>query len=342
LLAWLGGMVIAGFFVLGFFADTQRVSFHWSLPGYLALLPLLPAALARWPRVLRAATWGLAAAGLLGALGYYALVSTPSLRAQAAAVKWYPANFAGWETLAGAVRSQRATMPAGTRIVAGNFKIGAELGFALGDPRIPVLDHPLNRAHGRAPQLRLWGLETRGRADWGEAPVLLVVGATDVEYKHLLQRYQTLCRRVGPLPPPRVVNVDHGRTRYLLFALLPGMGSEGPCVTPAMAWIDKPFAGATVGERFDLSGWAFKEGVGIDRIEVLIDGATVAEAEYGLRDTGVAAYWGGSADPRQPNVGFRAQVSTRGIAPGRHWLGLRLHGRDGSVEDWSEQPFEVE
>src|SRR3546814_5249792 len=28
-LAWLGGLVVLGFFVLGFFADTQRVSFHW-------------------------------------------------------------------------------------------------------------------------------------------------------------------------------------------------------------------------------------------------------------------------------------------------------------------------
>jgi hypothetical protein len=26
---------------------------------------------------------------------------------------------------------------------------------------------------------------------------------------------------------------------------------------------------------------------------------------------------------------------------GRHWLGLRLHGRDGSVEDWAEQPIDI-
>ena len=26
---------------------------------------------------------------------------------------------------------------------------------------------------------------------------------------------------------------------------------------------------------------------------------------------------------------------------GRHWLGLRLHGRDGSVEDWAEQPIDL-
>mgnify|MGYP003296657040 CR=1 FL=1 len=51
--AWLGALVVLGFFVLGFFADTERVSFHWPLPGYVALLPLLPSSLLRWPRWLR-------------------------------------------------------------------------------------------------------------------------------------------------------------------------------------------------------------------------------------------------------------------------------------------------
>src|SRR5690606_20746123 len=83
------------FFALGFFADTQRVSFHWPLPGYLALLPLLPAVLAGWAPWLRRATWAVAACGLLVVLGYYAAVSVPSLRAQSAAMKWYPSNFAG-------------------------------------------------------------------------------------------------------------------------------------------------------------------------------------------------------------------------------------------------------
>src|SRR5690606_40811782 len=95
----------------------------------------------------------LAALGLLAMLGYYAAVSVPALRAESSDTKAYPANFAGWEPLAEAVRGMRAGMPADTRVVADNFKVGAELGFALGDPDIAVLPHPLNRKHGRAPQL---------------------------------------------------------------------------------------------------------------------------------------------------------------------------------------------
>jgi hypothetical protein len=71
---------------------------------------------------------------------------------------------------------------------------------------------------------------------------------------------------------------------------------------------------------------------------VLLDGSVVARAKYGLPDPGVAAFWDDSSDPQHPDVGFRAKVETAGLPRGRHWLGLRIHGRDGSVEDWSEQP----
>ncbi|HET6435149.1 MAG TPA: glycosyltransferase family 39 protein [Xanthomonadaceae bacterium] len=342
--AWLGALVVLGFFALGFLADTERVSFHWPLPGYVALLPLLPGVLAAWPRWLRWTTAAVAAAGLAGVLGYYAAVSVPALRAQAAATRWYPANFAGWEKLADAVRDERARMPAGTRLLAGSFKIGAELGFALGEPDIAVLPHPLNRKHGRAPQLALWGLREDGYADPGDGPVLLVVGANEVRYRELLAYYHELCARLGPLPPPTVVSVDHGAQRFLLFRLGLREGApRGACVTPAMAWIDAPARGARVaaGVPLEVEGWAFKDGVGLDRVEVLLDGRLRARARYGLEAPGVRVFWRISNDPQHPRVGFRAQLPADALTPGRHWLGLRLHGRDGSVEAWSEQPLDV-
>jgi 4-amino-4-deoxy-L-arabinose transferase-like glycosyltransferase len=344
--AWLGALVVLGFFALGFVADTERVSFHWPLPGYVALLPLLPGVLANWPRWLRWATALLAALGLLLVLGYYAAISVPGLRAQAAASRWYPANFAGWQPLADAVRDLRAEMPAGTRLVADNFKVGAELGFALDEPDIAVLPHPLNRKHGRAPQLALWGLRAESRADLGDAPLLLVVGASEVRYRDLLAHYHALCARLGPLPGPRVVNVDHGAQRFLLFALAPPAAEDGAqetCVAPAMAWIDQPHSGARVtqGAPVPVEGWAFRDGVGLAGVELLLDGRVVTRARYGLEAPGVRAFWGISNDPNHPRVGFRASLPIDGLTPGRHWLGLRLHGRDGSVEDWSEQPLDV-
>jgi 4-amino-4-deoxy-L-arabinose transferase-like glycosyltransferase len=340
--AYLGLLVVGGFFVLGFFADTERVSFHWPLPGYLALLPLLPALLARWPRWLRIATWCIAGLGLAAMLAFYAAVSVPQLRARTAAEKFYPYNFAGWDELANTVRRRLQGMPRGTRVLADSFKVGAELGFALADPDIAVLDHPINHKHGRAPQLALWGLQHSGGKDWSKTPTLLVVGISEIPYKDLLRRYHALCELVGPLPPPQVLNVDHGRQRFALFAL--DTKRAGECTAPAMVWIDAPLSGAPVGRTFDLRGWAFKDGVGLARIEVLLDGRVVSQANYGLPYEGLRNNWPESNDPQHPNTGFAANVDLRGdkrATPGRHWLGLRLHGRDGSIEEWAEQPIEL-
>ncbi len=332
----LGAVSTLGIFVLGFFTDEERVSFHWPLPGYLALLVAVPAVLAAWPRWLRRATWALALAGLVAMLGYYVALSVPAMRQASADSRFYPRNFAGWAPLAQAVRTELAKLPPGTRIVADDFKLGAELGFALGDADIAVLDHPLNHKHGRAPQLRLWGLDGASAAGWR----LLVVAPDDVRLRELLGRYHAVCAMLGPLPPPlRTVSVDHGATRFLLFALPPER-AEGACVTPALAWIDEPSPGQLVGRRFMLRGWAFKDGVGLDRVEVTLDGVPFVHARYRvLRD--VRAYWQGTTDPQHPHVGFEAGVTLPAGLRGRHWLGLRLHGRDGSSEDWNGQPFLV-
>lgn len=342
--ALLGGLVVLGFFVLGFFADTERMSYHWPLQGFIALLPLLPSLLDRWPRWLRLATGALAALGLVLMFAYYAAVSVPRLRETTAATRWYPGNFAGWQKLATQTRNTLRQMPEDTRIVADDFKIGAELGFALDDPRIAVLPHPLNTKHGRAPQLQLWGLREE-RVDRSKQPILLVVGASDVPLRELPARYHELCERVGPLPAPRTVSIDHGRQRFLMFALprsnKPGPG-KGECTTPAIAWIDKPVAGGRVGRTFEVEGWAFKDGVGLHSVWITVDGRRVAKAEYGQPSAGPKLIWPFSNDPRHPDIGFRAQVDLEAMPKGRHWLGLWLVGRDGSVEPWSEIPIELE
>ncbi|HPM57833.1 MAG TPA: glycosyltransferase family 39 protein, partial [Thermomonas sp.] len=329
-----GAMIVLGFLALGFFADRERASFHWPLPGYIALLPLVPAVLGRWHRGWRIAAWTIAALGLATVLAFYVAASVPALREQAASRNFHPTNFAGWDVLAREVDARLATMPVGTRVLAGNFKIGAELGFARGDADIAVLDHPLNHKHGRAPQLALWGLAHDTRDSLGDTPLLLVASSNDVDFRDLLAHYHRLCEQVGPLPPPRVLNIDHGRQRFLLFELGTSR-RDGPCTTPAIAFLDAPAPSARVGGAFQVAGWAFKDGVGLRGVDVLVDGRVIAHARYGEANTGVADFWRGSTDPNHPRVYFRAQVA--GLPAGRHWLGLRLHGADGSSEDWPSQ-----
>ena len=72
----------------------------------------------------------------------------------------------------------------------------------------------------------------------------------------------------------------------------------------------------------------------------LIDGAVVAEADYGSMFN-VSGYFPESLDPNQPHIGFRAEIDLPASQAGRRWLGLRLHGTDGSIEDWPAQPVRI-
>lgn len=333
--ALLGAISTFGFFVLGFFADNERVSFHWTLPGYLALLAIVPLLLREWSTSVRRATWALTALGTVLMLGYYVAVSMPGVRTHLAGNKYYPENFTGWDTLAAEVRAAQARMPADTMLLADNFKTGAELGFALRNADIRVLDHPLNLKHGRAPQLAVWGLNDSGQRS---VPALLIVGATDVKFSALLAHYQRLCDVVGPLPTGQAVNIDRGARRFLLIAL-PAARGDGACITPVVANIDVPSAGSTLDRRFGVGGWAVKDVVGVTKVEITLDGRVVAVAE----DAGANEWLRGflknaSRDPRMPLVQFKAEIDARHLPPGRHWLGLRITGGDGSVETWAERP----
>ncbi|RRN55912.1 glycosyltransferase family 39 protein [Pseudoxanthomonas sp. SGNA-20] len=325
-----GGLVAGGFFLLGFFTDAERVSFHWPLPAWLALLPLAALLLQGWPRHWRRAAWATTAAGAVLAFAWLLAVSIPAVRAELAGSKHYPRNFAGWDALAAEVRGALADMPDGTVLVGDSFKVGAQLGFAMGDPDIRVLPHPLNAHHGRSPQLALWGLLVDQPLD---SDVLLVAAASDVPFKNTLQYYQSLCDWLGPLPPPQVLAVDNLAQRFLLFRLPPGR-AEGQCTLPALAWMDAPAAGAVLDCAYEASGWAFKDGVGVEAVELLLDGRVLARADYGRPAPQVAEYWRNSTDPTHPDVGFVARGRLPDwVRPGRHRLALRVHGRDGSVED---------
>jgi hypothetical protein len=101
--------------------------------------------------------------------------------------------------------------------------------------------------------------------------------------------------------------------------------------------VDSPAPDATLAGSFDVVGWAFKDDVGIARVDILIDDRLVAVARYGTPAPHVAGYWKISGDRHHPDVGFVGRVDPSGIPPGPHWLALRLHGVDGSTEPWPPQ-----
>jgi hypothetical protein len=332
MLAIAGGLAAPALLLFAFFADQERVSFHWPVGGWLLLLPLASPSLRQWPQWLRAATQLLAAGGLLLGLAFLAAAATPALRERLADSRLYPNDVGGWQAIGADARDWPRDRP----WIAADFELAAQLAFATGRRDIAVLDSPLNRKHGRAAQLALWGLDRLP----ARGPALLAVEDTATPMKHRLAAYHRLCERFGPLRPWRTVSVDHGRKRYFVYAIsLPA--APGACIAPALSWVDTPAPGARLAGRVLATGWAFKDGTGLRAVDLTVDGVVVANAEVGLPMPGVRDYWKISTDPNQPRVGWRADFDTAGLAPGKHWLGLRLHASDGRVERAPEQAFFV-
>ena len=338
--ALLGGLLVLGFFALGLLRRHRAREFPLAAAG----LPRAAAAACRRARALAA----LAARARRGSLrgagpGRDARLLRRRSRARAARASsprrsGIPSNFAGWDALADAVREQRAAMPAGHAHRRRQFQGRRRTGLrARRSGHRRCCDHPLNRKHGRAPQLQLWGLQQRRsratgatrRCCWWSAPA-------KCSTRTCSQRYHALCAQVGPLPPPRVVNIDHGRQRFLLFAL--DREARDGRMHDAGDGVDRRAAagGARRRARSTCSGWAFKDGVGLDRVEVTARRQRrSAAADYGSTIPAPQRYWQDLQRSAASATSASARRSSAGaVTPGRHWLGLRLHGRDGSVEDW--------
>lgn len=326
---------LLGLAVLGVFADTQRVSFHWMLPGYLPLLAVAPVLMAGWSRGWRMLLYALAAGGVLLALGYLVVAQSPTLRERAmSGALPYPTNFAGWDEIGAHVRERLAELPPDTRVVADNFMLAAQLAFALDRHDVGVLDHPLNHKHGRAMQLQVWDAITTPRD--ATRPTLLVLAEDATPPREALDWHRQVCMQAGGLPPAEVFSVDRGRLRFLLFPIMAGKSprlAAEECPLPALLDVYAPRDGEHVGSTFELRGWAFKDGAGVARIEVLLDGDVVGQALYGLEAAHVGTFWQNSVDPAHPHVDFAHTLQLPPSQSGWHWLGLRVHGRDGSVED---------
>ncbi|WP_049620854.1 ArnT family glycosyltransferase [Frateuria defendens] len=223
---------MAGYFVLGLFADDLRFRAHWPLPGYLPLLAALPVlcGASRRQRIVAVAAAAMAGLGLLAALGYLALAASAQGAAALAGVKAFPAGFVGWRESAAAARAQLAAQPA--LLVADNFMLAAELDFAL-DGRQPVyaLDSPLNTKHGRVPQLAIWRLDERAlRAAHAGEPVLLAVDEGTLSERDRLAWLGSLCARVDGLRPVRRLTLFDGAKRIAFYR---GTVAAASSVVPA-------------------------------------------------------------------------------------------------------------
>lgn len=331
------------FFVLGFFADNERFRWHWSLTSYLLLMPALAARwpmLAPWLRKLTLATAGVLATLILG----YLLIATVPNRGWLAG-KQFPSNFSGWREAAAwmAVSEKRA----GERWIADNFMLAAALRFYLRDARqdpVFVLDDDLNQRHGRAMQLAIWNLDEAAIATDPAQPGWLVVEETARRFSDRWTWYQGLCAKFFGLKLDDMLNLHDGHKRFVRWRFdgyHPQPSCNTPSAIPPLGWVDAP-ARVRQGQALEVFGWAMQAELGIDAVDIHIDGEQVARTTRSIEIDWVERRWGDVGDPAGRVLGFRVQLLVDALDPGEHRLAVFARRGDGTAWPLHEQTLIVE
>jgi beta-N-acetylglucosaminidase len=107
---------------------------------------------------------------------------------------------------------------------------------------------------------------------------------------------------------------------------------------PAKGYIDFPSSGASIKGDTSISGW-FLDGSGVSKIEVLIDGNAIGQAQYGSGRSDVQSAY---PDYQNTNSGYQYTIDTRKITNGSHTLTVRETGNNGMTTTLSGQTVYVQ
>ncbi|PGV51540.1 Ig-like domain-containing protein [Bacillus sp. AFS037270] len=98
---------------------------------------------------------------------------------------------------------------------------------------------------------------------------------------------------------------------------------------PAKGTIDDPKNGATVKDSTLVRGW-FLDGSGVSKVEVLVDGKSVGQAQYGLSRTDVSRAYPAY---KNANAGYQYTLNTKNLSNGQHTLTVSETGKSGAKKE---------
>jgi hypothetical protein len=212
LLACSGTLPVVLFALIGLWSQS-RVLFHWAVPGYLVLYPLLGATLARRARTSgRTLRWIAATSGCLIVVGFTVVSSEVRWN-------WLPAigeHFASgadpdlaavnWTSLEAEMRTHGLIGRGKPVVAAMRWDYAGKLDYALGGAATVIClgDDP-----------REYGLTRPASAHWGEDILILAPGARPAQFDRELGK---LFESVEPLPALAVLH--NGRLAMMIPAYL--------------------------------------------------------------------------------------------------------------------------
>lgn len=94
-----------------------------------------------------------------------------------------------------------------------------------------------------------------------------------------------------------------------------------------MGFIDTPSAGSTVNGMIKVRGWIL-DNSGVSKVEVLVDGQVVGQAQYGRSRPDVLNVF---PEYQNANAGYEFDLDTRALTNGLHSISVKATSKTGST-----------
>ncbi len=346
------------YLVLAPWSDNTRTSIHWPLSGYLPLLVFLPETLrelhtslaarygARLAGRLLTTTLGMGFAGTLVALLGMGTQSMQDQLRPLVGEGILSNKMAGWRPFAAYTQQllQAEHFGPDDLLVTDNYYTGAQLALALDDSRrIFNIDMDKSIRDGRAVQYEIWRSNVTGLRENAGRSALFITEDSTLTVPDKLAVLERACSEFQHLEFLSQLSLFGGEKVFSYYrADNIGASPTGACPLPSLGWVDAPEEDARLAGSFTVSGWVFNEGLGVDKVEVELDGVSVGIAQYGLPRPDVVAAMSAQNDPNAPLLGYTLALDTATMPQGRVRLRIKTTGKSGEIQYFGDRTILLE
>ena len=347
------------YLVLAPWTDATSTSIHWPLSGYMPLLVFSPLAIretyswaeTKWNNLV--ATRIIAAIPVIGftctVIVFLGVGSQAfQLPLQSIVGTGVLSNkMAGWDEFAAHTKSVLIAQFESDSpiIVTDNYYTAAQVEFARISQEVYTLDRDKAVRDGRITQYELWNKDEAGMEFQSDRPVLYINEDSTLTVSDKHDLLALMCRRVDQLnlvDELSLYNGDKAFSFYRANRLISEASNRAqPCPFPPRAWIDFPAENDVLSGVVNVSGWAYNEDIGIDSVELIIDGAVVGRTNYGMSRPDVVTAMDIRTDPNAPSLGFNIEVDSSTIANGRAELAIELINRQGNRTRYGQRLIRI-
>lgn len=335
----------------------SQVMPHWPFLAYVALVPLAPGVLidlvdaarsfnARRLRMVLIGAFG-PLVTLLGGIAGTAFEEGWAHADQlpAAAKPLLFTRLEDWKrlepALARAAADAEARFPGAPPAIATAGHISAlRLEFpGVKGRQVYALDEPYDEFTRFSVIRRAWGLDEAGlkRAHAGQGVVIalpepsyLYNTAPEMAFR------ERLCGEFDGARPVETAELPPGRVAVTLFSARVGAPAlRTSCAFLPRLYIGQPTRAARLRHGKDATGLfgLASDPAGVAKVEALLDGMSVTEAQYGLQPPGAALPKAFADDPHYPKLWFSYALPGGALTPGEHRLSVRATLTDGRTLD---------